>query len=264
MLLVSILWLLTGCVGADGLVIHTPPDANGSSADSPLDLAAIAQAPATNPIQNDVFYFVMPDRFANGSTDNDLGELSGDRLVTGFDPTNSGFYHGGDLAGLTTKLDYLDQMGITAIWMTPLFKNKMVQGSGANASASYHGYWNTDYTQINLASQRNRKHIASGKAFFQTATLNEADFDKERFDKIFAVRVNLFAKQPAKQLEILKRQLKPGGTLYLFDQPPVASKSQKLVESVSKTLLDHGFSIQEVLSKELESVRATCVIAKIS
>ncbi len=116
---------------------------------------------------------------------------------------------------------------------------------------------------INLASKRNRTHVSSGKARFQSATLDEANFGNDQFDKIFAVRVNLFSQQPAKQLEIIKNHLKPKGKLYLFDQPPVPNKSQQLVESVSKTLRDHGFSIQEVLSKELKPVRVTCVIAKV-
>ena len=93
-------------------------------------------------------YFVMPDRFANGDTGNDTGGISGDRLDNGFDPTDKGFYHGGDLAGLLDELDYLEDMGVTAIWMTPMFKNNPVQGSGANVSAGYHGYWITDFTQF--------------------------------------------------------------------------------------------------------------------
>src|SRR5204862_1449114 len=76
-------------------------------------LAALVQAPVRNPIANDVFYFVMPDRFNNGDPANDQGGLTGDRLVTGFDPTDKGFYHGGDLAGLLPKLDYLKQLGVT-------------------------------------------------------------------------------------------------------------------------------------------------------
>jgi pullulanase-type alpha-1,6-glucosidase len=94
------------------------------------------------------FYFVMTDRFANGDTSNDEGGLAGDRLATGFDPTDKGFYNGGDLAGLSSQLDYIAGLGTTAIWLTPSFKNKPVQGSGAQASAGYHGYWITDFTQI--------------------------------------------------------------------------------------------------------------------
>ncbi|HWD77841.1 MAG TPA: DUF3372 domain-containing protein, partial [Kribbella sp.] len=51
------------------------------------------------------FYFLMADRFANGDTSNDSGGLTGDRLQTGLDPTDKGFYHGGDLAGVIQKLD---------------------------------------------------------------------------------------------------------------------------------------------------------------
>jgi hypothetical protein len=47
--------------------------------------------------QDEVIYFVLPDRFENGDRDNDRGGLKGDRLSTGFDPAHKGFYHGGDL-----------------------------------------------------------------------------------------------------------------------------------------------------------------------
>lgn len=94
------------------------------------------------------FYFVMTDRFANGDTSNDTGGLTGDRLTTGFDPTSTGFYNGGDIQGLRDKLDYIAGLGTTAIWLTPSFTNRPVQGSGADASAGYHGYWVTDFTQI--------------------------------------------------------------------------------------------------------------------
>ncbi|MBM7773447.1 glycosidase [Actinokineospora baliensis] len=95
------------------------------------------------------FYFVMPDRFANGDGRNDRGgSAETDRLKTGFDPADKGFYHGGDLAGLRSKMDYLRGMGTTAIWMTPMFANRWVQGSGADVSAGYHGYWTTDFTRL--------------------------------------------------------------------------------------------------------------------
>ena len=52
------------------------------------------------PLTGENFYFLMADRFENGTTGNDLGGLPADRLVSGFDPTAKGFYHGGDLAGI--------------------------------------------------------------------------------------------------------------------------------------------------------------------
>ena len=98
--------------------------------------------------EDEVVYFVLPDRFANGDTANDLGGYPDKRLVSGFDPEHKGFYHGGDLAGLTSKLDYLEDMGITAIWFAPIFTNKPVQGQQGNESSGYHGYWVTDFTSI--------------------------------------------------------------------------------------------------------------------
>lgn len=97
--------------------------------------------------QDEVVYFVLPDRFANGDPRNDRGGMKGDRLTHGFDPAHKGFIHGGDLAGLTGKLDYLQGMGITAIWFAPIFQNKPVQGPAGDESAGYHGYWVTDFTR---------------------------------------------------------------------------------------------------------------------
>ncbi len=109
---------------------------------------ALVADPARQAGDGQQFYFVMTDRFANGDTANDEGGLTGDRLATGFDPTSTGFYNGGDIAGLRANLDYIKGLGTTAIWLTPSFKNKPVQGEGDGASAGYHGYWITDFTQI--------------------------------------------------------------------------------------------------------------------
>src|ERR1700754_4208005 len=99
------------------------------------------------------FYFVMADRFDNGDPANDTGGYAvppgtEPRLAHGLDPADKGFYHGGDIAGILRRLDYIEDMGVTSIWMTPSFKNNPVQGSGADVSAGYHGYWITDFTQI--------------------------------------------------------------------------------------------------------------------
>ena len=95
----------------------------------------------------EIVYFVLPDRFENGDTGNDKGEFRGNRLQTGFDPADKGFFHGGDLAGLTQRLEYLEKLGVTAIWFAPIFQNKPVQGPAGNESAGYHGYWVTDFTR---------------------------------------------------------------------------------------------------------------------
>ncbi|MET0866402.1 MAG: pullulanase-type alpha-1,6-glucosidase [Nakamurella sp.] len=145
--------------------------------------AALAGNSLRDDLTREQFYFVMADRFANSSTANDTGGLTGDRETTGFDPTAKGWYHGGDINGITGKLDYLKNMGITSIWMTPSFKNKPVQGSGDQMSAGYHGYWITDFTQIDphlgtnddLKNLIDKAHGKGMKVFFDIITNHTAD-----------------------------------------------------------------------------------------
>jgi pullulanase-type alpha-1,6-glucosidase len=132
---------------------------------------------------DEVFYFVMPDRFANGDPTNDRGGIDGDRLDHGFDPTDKGFYHGGDLAGLLEKLDYIQGLGATAIWMTPMFENRPVQGVEPDISAGYHGYWITDFTRIDphfgtnaqMTALVDAAHERGMKVFFDVITNHTAD-----------------------------------------------------------------------------------------
>jgi neopullulanase len=98
--------------------------------------------------EDEVIYFLLPDRFDNGDASNDRGGLKGDRLKTGYDLTSKGFYHGGDLKGLLGQLDYIQSLGATAIWLAPIFKNKPVQGAPGQETAAYHGYWVTDFTTV--------------------------------------------------------------------------------------------------------------------
>ena len=119
---------------------------------APTQAAALQDVPQNSvrdrPAEDEVIYFLLPDRFANGDPSNDRGGLTGDRLQTGYDPTDPGFYHGGDLRGLTDRLDYLQGLGVTALWIAPPFVNKPVQGPPGHESAAYHGYWITDFTRI--------------------------------------------------------------------------------------------------------------------
>lgn len=98
----------------------------------------------THPGAGQVFYFLLTDRFANGSTANDTGGIAGGPDASGFDPTRISHYHGGDFIGLTSKLDYIKGLGATAIWITPPFVNKPMQ----EGTAGYHGYWILDFTRI--------------------------------------------------------------------------------------------------------------------
>ncbi|MEY4055676.1 MAG: hypothetical protein RL519_1011, partial [Pseudomonadota bacterium] len=124
------------------LVLAAPALAQGAA-----PAAQLAEVRARTPNQ-EVVYFVLPDRFENGDPKNDTGGLKGDRLKTGYDPTSKGFYHGGDLRGLTSRLDYIQGLGATAIWFAPVFKNKVIQGPKGDESAGYHGYWVIDFTQV--------------------------------------------------------------------------------------------------------------------
>lgn len=144
---------------------------------------ALASPSLREDLTKERFYFLMADRFANGNKANDAGGLTGDRLTTGLDPTDKGFYHGGDLAGVMQKLDYIKSLGTTSIWLTPSFKNRPVQGSGADVSAGYHGYWITDFTQIDPhlgtnADMQQLIKLAHGKGmkvFFDIITNHTAD-----------------------------------------------------------------------------------------
>ncbi|MFE5299900.1 pullulanase-type alpha-1,6-glucosidase [Streptomyces sp. NPDC056632] len=144
---------------------------------------ALAATPARHDLTREQFYFVLPDRFANGDASNDRGGLTGSRTATGFDPGDKGFYQGGDLKGLTQRLDYIKGLGTTAIWMAPIFKNRPVQGEGKDASAGYHGYWITDFTQVDPHFGTNddlkrliaTAHAKGMKVFFDVITNHTAD-----------------------------------------------------------------------------------------
>ena len=160
----------------------------------------LARPPVRHPIQEEVLYFVIPDRFANGSTANDCGDHDGDCtaeakradvLRHGFLPTNRGYYHGGDLAGLGSRLDYLAEMGITAIWVGPIFRNKTVQQDASNLhghSSGYHGYWITDFLAVDphLGTNAEFKRLVDDahergiKVFMDIITNHTADVIKYR------------------------------------------------------------------------------------
>ncbi|MFI7497382.1 pullulanase-type alpha-1,6-glucosidase [Streptomyces sp. NPDC049687] len=160
-----------------------PLAAHADSPPPPPSDAKLAAAPARHDDTREQFYFVMPDRFANGDASNDRGGLTGSRLSTGYDPTDKGFYQGGDLKGLTRRLDYIKGLGTTAIWMAPIFKNRPVQGTGSNASAGYHGYWITDFTRVDphfgtnkdLETLISKAHAKGMKVFFDVITNHTAD-----------------------------------------------------------------------------------------
>ena len=86
----------------------------------------------------DVLYLIMPDRFANGNPENDVVDGMREKKI---DRADAFARHGGDIQGISNHLDYIADLGVTAIWLNPTQENDMESGS-------YHGYAITDYYQI--------------------------------------------------------------------------------------------------------------------
>ena len=112
-----------------------------SLAASSNQVALSAKLPKFQPavrtaLSDETIYFVMTDRFENALPD--------DPALVGYRYEDIGYWHGGDFRGLTSRLDYIKQMGFTAIWITPPVVNAAIQGD----SAGYHGYWGLDFTSI--------------------------------------------------------------------------------------------------------------------
>ncbi len=90
----------------------------------------------------DVLYMLMPDRFANGNPHNDAFKNMRDKTC---DRTAPSLRHGGDLEGIRQHLDYFTQLGVTALWFTPVLEN---DSPSNGTSSSYHGYATTDYYRV--------------------------------------------------------------------------------------------------------------------
>ena len=96
-----------------------------------------------------VVYFMMTDRFFDGNKSNNTA--SGANTYG----ENPGLYHGGDFAGVTAKLKYLQDLGVNTIWITPIVENikgVAVTDEGSEDvpyNAAYHGYWASDFTKLN-------------------------------------------------------------------------------------------------------------------
>ncbi|MCP9764556.1 glycoside hydrolase family 13 protein [Lacihabitans soyangensis] len=96
--------------------------------------------------QADFIYLLMPDRFANGDYSNDK---FADMADPNHDRKNPFFRHGGDLQGVTQHLDYLKELGVTAIWMTPVIENNQyLTDEGGAMRSAYHGYGFTEHYNV--------------------------------------------------------------------------------------------------------------------
>lgn len=128
-----------------------------------------------------VIYFMLTDRFYNGNTENDGEDC---------DPSDPGKYHGGDFAGVTEKLDYLKELGINTIWITPIVQNiSEGQPTGeedVSEMYGYHGYWAEDFTKLDshLGTEEEFQTLvdeahARGIKIMVDAVLNHAGYGTE-------------------------------------------------------------------------------------
>ncbi len=128
-------------------------------------VSVIDQPVSTGDFREETVYFIMTDRFADGnSANNEIwgGEYTSD-IYNIRDTSKSGvlsYYHGGDFQGIINNLDYIQDLGFTAIWITPVVKqpegrhvydpNDPITGSGGDwySASPFHGYWGYDFDQI--------------------------------------------------------------------------------------------------------------------
>lgn len=111
---------------------------------------------------------------------------------------------------------------------------------------------------VAAAIQRNQNCVAAGRAAFHTSALS--NFTGQPFHKIFAVNVNVFWLKPAHELRVIKNLLLPEGSLYLFYEPPSASKIPEIADKLAAHLRVGDFSIKATLFKSF----GVCVIASLA
>lgn len=116
---------------------------------------------------SDVLYLIMPDRFANGNPDND--KIEG--MKEGLNRKDNYGRHGGDIEGIIKSLDYIEDMGFTAIWLNPILENDMDRGA-------YHGYAATDFYSVD-------RRFGTNKEYQELSTLAAEKGIKIIMDMIF-------------------------------------------------------------------------------
>lgn len=131
----------------------------------------------------DFIYLIMPDRFANGDPANDKFASMAD---TSADRSSPYLRHGGDFKGIADHLDYLKELGVTALWLTPVINNdETLKAEGPDRmQAGYHGYHFTDHYQIDPRFSGNEGYIqfsktvhAQGMKLIQDAVYNHISND---------------------------------------------------------------------------------------
>jgi SAM-dependent methyltransferase len=117
---------------------------------------------------------------------------------------------------------------------------------------------------IEMATRRNREHVAAGRAVLVAITLEDADLGDRRFDKVFAFNVAPFWLQPETALGAVREHLARDGSVYVFwDARHVApERARDLGNELADRLRDGGFSVDRVLVEDLRPVPAVCAIGR--
>ncbi|MFT7350995.1 MAG: glycosidase [Flavobacterium sp.] len=114
---------------------------------------------------SDLVYLLMPDRFANGNPDNDSSASTTEKAERNL----PGGRHGGDIAGIIQNIDYLQQLGVTAVWPTPLCEDN-------DAAYSYHGYGQSDVYKIDPRYGTNEEYLQMSAELHQRGMKNIMDY----------------------------------------------------------------------------------------
>lgn len=141
-----------------------------------------------------VIYFMVTDRFKDGNTTNNDAYGVGDYNIDL--KTGSSSYHGGDFAGVTSKLDYLKDLGINTVWITPIVENITASQTSIDPpmeSYGYHGYWTSNFEELNkhLGTEAELRELISeahkrGIKIMVDIVINHAGYGtEEMFDGMF-------------------------------------------------------------------------------
>jgi SAM-dependent methyltransferase len=116
-------------------------------------------------------------------------------------------------------------------------------------------------SMIRQANARNRDVVACGKAAFHLAAIENARLAGQTFDKIFAVNVNAFWQEPARELAAIAALLAPSGRLHLVHQPPIPRQTKEIAARVRRNLEAAGFAAVDTRYRERSLPRTVCVSA---
>jgi ubiquinone/menaquinone biosynthesis C-methylase UbiE len=116
---------------------------------------------------------------------------------------------------------------------------------------------------IEMATRRNRGHVASGRASFRATTFEQASLEAGAFDKLFAFHVAAFWRRPEELLGSTRRTLRPRGALYLFNQLPgwqQTGSADEFGAQLAGALAAHGFAARETVTADMGGAAAVAVV----